>query len=181
MAKKTSQQITLVGVRGAKLPVTECLLVNASGAEYVVQAVHKTKGRAPNKLRTYTLPKAMVQYYFADEDLASDAEVEAPVATAKKAAPKKATDAKAADAPKKRGRPKGSKKATDAKAADAPKKRGRPKGVKNKDAEATPEADAPKKRGRPKGVKNKSKKPATAAATDSRKASRAASLFDESF
>ena len=160
MAKKTSQQITLVGVRGAKLPVTECLLVNASGAEYVVQAVHKTKGRAPNKLRTYTLPKAMVQYYFADEDLASDAEVEAPVATAKKAAPKKATDAKA---------------------ADAPKKRGRPKGVKNKDAEATPEADAPKKRGRPKGVKNKSKKPATAAATDSRKASRAASLFDESF
>ena len=59
------------------------------------------------------------------------------------------------DAPKKRGRPKGSKnkpKDTPTEVPTEPKKRGRPKGSKNKPKDTPTQ---PKKRGRPKGSKNK--------------------------
>ena len=47
---------------------------------------------------------------------------------------------------------------TDTEVTEAPKKRGRPKGSKNKSKDVPVETDqAPKKRGRPKGSKNKNK------------------------
>ena len=65
------------------------------------------------------------------------------------------------DAPKKRGRPKGSKnnpKNASQEVPSEPKKRGRPKGSKNNPKNAPQEVPSePKKRGRPKGSKNKSK------------------------
>ena len=157
MPRKKAQQVTLVGVRGAKLPVSECLLVSEDADSYVVQAVRKTRGRAANKLATYVLPKSMVQYYYSEEDIEGDVDG-VPVAAAK-AAPRAAAKKPAA-------------KKKVAKKAAAPKKRGRPKGSKNKPKEG---AAAPKKRGRPKGSKNKSKDAGSA------KANKAASLFDESF
>ena len=64
-------------------------------------------------------------------------------------------------APKKRGRPKGSKnksKDVPVETDQAPKKRGRPKGSKNKSKDVPAETEqAPKKRGRPVGSKNKTK------------------------
>ena len=65
------------------------------------------------------------------------------------------------DAPKKRGRPKGSKnkpKDTIIEPPSESKKRGRPKGSKNKPKDTqTEQPSEPKKRGRPKGSKNKPK------------------------
>ena len=69
------------------------------------------------------------------------------------------------DAPKKRGRPKGSKnkpKDTPTEVPNEPKKRGRPKGSKNKPKDTSTEVPPePKKRGRPKGSKNKPKDTST--------------------
>ena len=78
-----------------------------------------------------------------------------------------------ANAPKRRGRPKGSKNKVKAEAVDvtpAPKRRGRPKGSKNKAKTETVEVvDAPKRRGRPKGSKNKPKRDVTKATTPTAK------------
>ena len=64
------------------------------------------------------------------------------------------------DAPKKRGRPKGSNnkpKDTQVEPPTESKPRGRPKGSKNKPKDTlTEQPSEPKKRGRPKGSKNKS-------------------------
>jgi len=177
MSKK-AHQVTLVGVRGSKLPVSDCILVNVDAENFTVQAAEKTgRGRGVRLvMRTYVLPKALVQYYFSDEEVVGDLAEGTPVAAApvktraKKAAP--AADA-TADAPKKRrGRPKVVKDAVEAPVADAaPKKRaGRPpKKAAPPAAAAAVDADAPKKRrGRPKGVKNgvPTAPAAAAAATD---------------
>ncbi len=165
--------VTLVPQKGVKLPVTECVLSKETPAEYLVQAAAKTgRGRGVKYLlRTFRIPKEHVLYLYKEEEISAEAAESFPMnGTSVKA---KAAPVKAATAPKKRGRPKGSTKAapkkdaapkkrgrpkgsTSKKAteADAPKKRGRPKGSTNKKA-ATKKADAPKKRGRPKGSKNK--------------------------
>ena len=85
-------------------------------------------------------------------------------------APLKGAVVEVSDAPKRRGRPKGSKNKAKADAANveaapmvAPKRRGRPKGSKNKakpavsKAATSPAKSAPKRRGRPPGAKNKPK------------------------
>ena len=184
MSRKKQQQVTLVGVRGAKLPVTDCLLVDVDSENLTVQAVQKTRGRGANVLRTYVLPKALVQYHYYDEDLVAGAEVDVPVVAKPAAKPRKskaaaADDAVVADAPKRRGRPKGSKNKVVVAAAEAEagepvvtKKAGRPP---KKTIVAA--ASAPKKRGRKKVDKSNG----APEAPKGKKASVAASLFDESF
>ncbi len=80
------------------------------------------------------------------------------------------------DAPKKRGRPKGSKnkpKDTIQEVPTEPKKRGRPKGSKNKVKDPPLEVTPPsKKRGRPKGSKNKTKDTPTEGHTEPKKRGR---------
>jgi hypothetical protein len=147
--KKQAQTVTLVG---AKLPVSECLLLDDSGDSYVVQVVEKNgRGRGVKTFRnTYTIPRSAVSYYFTSEEIDVEEAADAPVAAPakKKAAPKKAAE-KPAAAPKKRGRPKGSKnaktKAAAEKPADAPKKRGRPKGSKKADKKDASDKSSKKK------------------------------------
>lgn len=143
--KKQAQVVTLVG---AKLPVSECLLLDESGDTYVVQAVEKKgRGRGVKTFRnTYTIPKAAVSYYFVSEEIEGEEADAVPVAAPKKAATRKSTAKKAAakKAPKKRGRPKKADKEDGAEAA--PKKRGRPKGAKNKKADSSSEDKSSKKK-----------------------------------
>lgn len=80
------------------------------------------------------------------------------------------------DAPKKRGRPKGSKNKTKdvpQEVPSEPKKRGRPKGSKNNPKDASQEVPSePKKRGRPKGSPNKPKETPTEVSTEPKKRGR---------
>jgi len=190
--KKVTPAVTLVGVRGAKLPIETGILVDETNDDFVMEgAVKVGRGRGQKTmLRTYWIPKSSVQYRYTEVEIdAADAPLE-PVAAsapgvskapAKKDAPKKATTRK----------PRAKKAAAAAAEGDAPKKRGpgRPKGPGKKKAPAKKEGTKTKRGpGRPRGSGKKkapAKKapPAKKEAAPKKKApvSRANALFEDDF
>ncbi len=173
--KKQQTMVTLVGVRGAKLPVETGVLIDVTDNDFVLQgAVKVGRGRGQKTmLRTYTLPKHLVAYHYSEVEI--DAE-DAPVAPVAASAPvARAPKEKAAKKKKpaaRRGRPPKDKGAEDPK--PAAKKRGRPKKA------AAAKKPAAKKTAAPKPATNKAAAPKKPAAKKPA-AGRANALFEEDF
>jgi hypothetical protein len=189
MARKAqAQQVTLIGARGAKLPVSECTLVSIDSENFTVQTMEKSgRGRGVRTVtRTYVIPKSLVQYYYTEEEAdgsTADAVQAAPAPRKSPGRPRKekaAADATEDAAPKKRrGRPKKVAVEETAAADAAPKKRrGRPKKV---EVEETAAADAaPKKRrGRPK--KSETSEDGDTGESGAPSRGKGSSLFDETW
>ena len=115
MAKSNSNLVvTLVGLRGVKLPVETGMLLEERADHYVIQSVEKVgHGRGQKMmLRTYVLPKELVQYYYSEDEIVGEeaTALAAQVPSAKKVPakrgrkPKVVVEGEAPAAPKKRGR-----------------------------------------------------------------------------